>query len=285
MNATLIATAPRTGTALCFDLAAFGTAHATPDMISALRRCPGPAYGEPLPPAFFKHSDDQTVVGLSALLQAINRHGLGSTNFSDWAVLAGSNFLGRRVLVGVIDRFATEGAWGVSPHVIPHCTLHSVSGTLSLVLNSHGPNLGVGGGPGGIAESLLTAASLLSNGQLAGVWLVLTGWEPEPVPQPPGTTLQPDDAPVVPVCSAVALALVAARSGHESMRLRIVPRAKRRWSEWMANPNEEHEVFCLKSLLTALEDSDSPNSKMVWRLNGGLWAELEHVWSGAEEKV
>ena len=63
-----------------------------------------------------------------------------------WGILAASRFLGRSSLVVALDRFRSEGVWGVSPHLIPHYALHSPAGTLSLALGVHGPNLGIGGG-------------------------------------------------------------------------------------------------------------------------------------------
>ena len=282
MNATQCLAAPRSDTALSLDVVAFGTAAASPDMIPVLRRSPGPAFGEPLPPAFLKHSADQTIVGLSAVLDAIHRHNLGSASFADWGVLGASTYLGRLALVGVLTRYAADGAWGVSPHVIPHCTLHSVSGTLSLVLKSHGPNMGVGGGPGAAAEALLAAATLLSDNRLAGVWVVLTGWDPEPVPPAASTTPASHDVRVVPMCHAVTLALVAARPAHEGLRLRAALSATGGRADCTGEPSDE-DLFTAKSLLLALESPDFLHQRTAWRLGGGGRVELEHLGIGAED--
>ena len=71
----------------------------------------------------------------------------------------------------------------MSPHLIPHYALHSASGTISLGLGLHGPNLGVGGGLHAGAEGFLAALTWLTMGSAPGVWLVLSGWWPELVPE------------------------------------------------------------------------------------------------------
>ena len=78
-----------------------------------------------------------------------------------------------------LPRFLAEGAWDVSPHMIPHRSLHSVSGSVSQALKIHGPNFGVGGGPGCEAEVLLAGAALLEGMRLPGVWVVITRLDPE----------------------------------------------------------------------------------------------------------
>src|SRR5205085_11137593 len=124
-------------------------------------------------------------------------------------------FIGRVALAAAMHRFAAEGAWGISPHLIPHRSLHALSGTVSQGLKIHGPNFGVGGGPRAAAEGLLAAAALLGSRPLPGVWLVLTGWQPEPVPDAHGHTATPS------VCGAVALALLPGRQDWRGLRLRM----------------------------------------------------------------
>jgi hypothetical protein len=190
------------------------------EAVAELRRRPGPVCGEPLPPAFLKHADEQTVVGLAAVYQAIHDHGLtpaaGTAPFSGWGVLAAPRFLGRPTLVGALQRFAAEGAWGVSPHLIPHRSLHSISGTVSLALKIHGPNFGVGGGPGAAAEVLLSAATMLECRRVPGVWVVLTAMDPEEPPEEAGR-------PAPGACFAgLALALTPVGVDRPAVRLRIV---------------------------------------------------------------
>ena len=106
--------------------------------------------------------------------------------YEGWGVVAASRFLGRANLARALQSFLAEGVWGTSPHLIPHFALHSASGTISLGLGLHGPNLGVGGGLHAAAEGFLAALTWLSSGNVPGVWLVLSGWSPELVPDRTG---------------------------------------------------------------------------------------------------
>src|SRR5438445_4469078 len=168
------------------DIAAFGSVHFTLDLFPALRQKPGPGIGQSLPNNFLKHADEQTVVALAAVLQAIEQFRMSEICFDGWGVAAAPFFLGRATLVQALQRYAAEGAWGLSPHFIPHRSQHAISGTISQALKIHGPNFGAGGGPGAAAEALLAGAVLLEGSRLPGVWVVLTGWDPEYVPDPEG---------------------------------------------------------------------------------------------------
>jgi hypothetical protein len=198
-------------------VAAFASVRLPYDALPAIRRNPESVLGSPLPPATFKHLDDQTVAGLAAVFRACADHGLDATAFRAWGVLAAPHFLGQTTTVTALQRFQAEGAWGVSPHVIPHHSLHSVSGTVSQVLKIHGPNLGVGGGRAGTGEALLAAAAWLGRRRVPGVWVVVTTLDThgriddEGRPEP-GTA-----------CVGLALALLPARAGSAGLRLRLMP--------------------------------------------------------------
>src|SRR5262249_42903991 len=116
-----------------------------------------------------------------------------------------------------LQNFLAEGVWGTSPHLIPHFALHSASGTISLALGLHGPNLGVGGGLHAAAEGFLTALTWLSSGAVPGVWLVLTGWSPELVPDRAG------GLPMAVECHALAIAMkaIGPSAGRGAIRVRI----------------------------------------------------------------
>jgi hypothetical protein len=178
--------------AVCCEIAAEAVVRANLDSLEELRRHPGPIHGEPLPASLLKHADEQTIAGLCSVYQAIAKAGLQTTCFCDWGVVAAPRFLGRPTMASAVQRFIAEGAWGVSPHLIPHRSLHSISGTVSQALQIHGPNFGVGGGPSGTVEALLAATALLVRKKLPGVWVVLTCLSP-PLPpdeagrMPPGT--------------------------------------------------------------------------------------------------
>jgi hypothetical protein len=256
---------PLAGSTRCSDVAAFGTVRATAEMLPSLRQRPGPPGREPLPPSFLKHADEQTVASLAAVFQAIHSHNLATTCFTDWGVLAAPRFLGRVTMAAALKKFAVEGAWGISPHMIPHRSLHSISGTVSQALRIHGPNFGVGGGPGAAAEVLLAATAMLVGECVPGVWVVMSGWDPEPVPERNGQA-------AASVCAAVALALVAPRPEWAGPRLRIAPCGT---AERPPRGPSTHDPFSLEGLLVALAEADLPPTTVVWSLDGGGRIELE----------
>lgn len=172
--------------AVCCDIAADAVVRANLETVEELRRHPGPVPGQAVPTSLLKHADEQTIAGLCAVYQAIVNGGLQATCFCDWGVVAAPRFLGRPTMAAALQRFASEGAWGVSPHLIPHRSLHSISGTISQALKIHGPNFGVGGGPNRTVEALLAAAALLNGKKLPGVWVVLTCLNPELPPDETG---------------------------------------------------------------------------------------------------
>jgi len=140
--------------------------------IAALRKVPAP--GHSFPVSLLKNADEQTVVVLGALMAAVDRLGLPLHRYRDWGVLAAPRFIGRDCIGQAIPEYTREGPWSVSPHIIPHRSLHSTSGTLTLALGSGGPNHGVGGGPEGESEGLLCALALLVERAVPGVWLALS---------------------------------------------------------------------------------------------------------------
>jgi hypothetical protein len=239
------------------DLAAAAVIRAAPAELPALRQKPGRVAGEPLPTTFLKHSDEQTVVGLSAVLRAIEDHGLTRHDFRDWGVVAVPRFFGRGAFAIALERFRAEGAWGISPHLIPHRTLHSLSGSVSQALKIHGPNFGAGGGPASVIEGLLCAAALLAGGTVPGVWLVMTGWQPELAVDRQGNPTTPDVA-----CQGVALALVPPTPGSRS-RLHVTAAG--------AKVSCPDGPFTLEALTTAIAET----SAGCWELPGSGSMALE----------
>jgi hypothetical protein len=212
--------------------------------VPALRRRPGPVpagWGR-VPPSLLRYSDEQTIAATSSVFAAIDSMGSHPDQFQGWGVVAASRFLGRANLAVALRSFMAEGVWGTSPHLIPHFALHSASGTISLALGSHGPNLGVGGGLHSAAEGFLTALTWLSTGVVPGVWLVLTGWSPELVPDPTGSAAHAGE------CLALALALVRPGTDVLLPTLRVVvttdyvherlPLDLARLAERLARPDE-----------------------------------------------
>src|SRR5205823_5171037 len=104
---------------------------------------------------------------------------VAEADFSNWAIVSSSRNLGRSAFATVIDNYRSEGPWGVSVQVIPHCTAHAIAGTISLALASHGPCIGAGSGSVGELDALLSVASILRQANWCGAWVVFTGWSPE----------------------------------------------------------------------------------------------------------
>lgn len=160
---------------------AFGAARAAFDDVAALRKAPGPPGTPKVAYSLLKHADEQTVLGLSAVLRAMADFGLADRSFGEWGVIAAPRFLGRIQGSAHIDRHRRQGASSVSPLIIPHLSLHSMSGTISLALGARGTNFGAGGAAGHLGEGLLAAWCARQDG-VPGLWLVATAWDPEPTP-------------------------------------------------------------------------------------------------------
>jgi hypothetical protein len=227
-----------------------------------------------LPASLVKHADDQTIVALAVTFRAIERHQLAGTDFQDWCVLASPRYLGRSSLAASLQRYETEGAWGVSPHLIPHRSMHAVSGSISQALGIHGPNLGVGGGPNGAAEIFMAAAALLADKKLPGLWVIITGFDPEP---------QLDDLRRQPLngqfktrirCNGLAMALTPLTRTGIDASLHIFTSGIGR-PERGQRARELDTPFCrLENLLPALAGPSPLTGE--WKLLCGAWMRLQH---------
>jgi hypothetical protein len=252
----------------------------TDDELPGLRQRPGPAPGEPPPASFLRQADEQTVAGLVAVYHALRDHHLGTAGLAGWGVIAAPELLARAIMAPTLQRFAEEGAWGISPHLIPHRSLHAPSGTISQALGLHGPNFGVGGSPGAASEALLVAGALLAGGALPGLWVVLTGGAPT-------------EAGLV--WRAAALALVPDRPGLQAPRLHIAagpvpgpgwgPAAERFAASGPADAADDDPAawpaLTLGALLTVLSGARRLGEAR-WRLGCGGWVRLAPAGAGAE---
>ena len=228
------------------------------EVIPELRKKPGPVPAGTLSPAFLKHSDEQTVVGLSAVYQAMESGDLLGKDFSQWGVLGAPRWLGRNTVGAILSRFDVEGAWGVSPHLIPHRSLHSLSGTISLALKSQGANYGVGGSQGLIGETFLSALALLKRYDLPGVWAVFTQLDPEFPPIPSGQPVPGSTA----VAAAMALTPWNANSDLPCVRVHTS----------MAQSRDNSVP--LDSLIVALDRLKNGSPRQVLELEHGAWLEV-----------
>jgi hypothetical protein len=234
--------------------------------IADLRRQPGPPGRSVLPATFLKNADEQTVAGLSVILHAIAACGLQNTSFTDWGVLAAPRFLARSTMVVSLQRFMTEGAWGVSPHVIPHRSLHSLSGTISNALKMNGPNFGVGGGQAGATEVLLAALSMLERLHLPGLWVVWTALEPE------GELDMAGRADPATECRALAVALAPTSPDPKAITLQLEGS-----HSGPGNVDSElgREYFYLETLLNRLAATGERGGQVSHDLDGGLRVVLQ----------
>jgi hypothetical protein len=198
------------------DVVAIGSVKLTPQDLAHSRQDVGPPAGVKLASGFLKHAEEQTIAALAAVFQAIKQNGFEATSFADWYVIGAPRFVGRSGVAIALEKFKSEGAWGVSPHLIPHRSLHSISGAISQALKIHGPNFGVGGGRSAADEGLMVAASLVDQKSAPGVWVVMTGWNPEPDVTKPITEQES-------VCNGLALALVPAHADFAGWRLSLKP--------------------------------------------------------------
>jgi hypothetical protein len=209
MDSTLARIETRPQVDLAAEVVSYALSQLKRDELATTRRCPGPLPDGWAPPqhSILRHSDEQTIAAAHAVGNAlIGMDPADKGSIEDWGVLAAPRYLGRSSLVVALNRFRTEGVWGVSPHLIPHFALHSQAGTISLFLGTHGPNLGIGGGQNAATEGLLAALTWLSSGTVPGIWLVISGWAPELVPDEHGEPIEESE------CQALALALVRANS-------------------------------------------------------------------------
>lgn len=204
-----------------YSVAAWGSFHADVAQIDTLRQ-QEKVGNNPVAANFLRYADEQTVAGVVALNQTLARSDLAGTDFRRWGVLGCLQAPGRTIVGASLSRFATEGAWGVSPHIVPHRCLHSLSGTLSLGLKSEGPNFGVGE-----AEAVLPiAGSWLAQQRVEGVWAVITCMEPEYAAEL-GQTVVPRRN----VAHAVVLALMPDQDSA-AHRLTLSPTTERGNAPW-----------------------------------------------------
>jgi hypothetical protein len=199
----------------CLNLSSWGTARADLAAIAGMRKTLPTWAPKDTPGHFLKHADEQTVLAVSALDQAISSAGKSIDHYRNWAIIAAPRFIGRIAGTSTLERFSRGGGPAISPHVIPQHSLHSISGALSILLASRQPNFGVGGTGDSLAEGLL-ASLTFPAANCSGVWLVSTAWDPEPQLDDAGLCLN------APVCHAVALGMQLAAQNDACGQLRLM---------------------------------------------------------------
>lgn len=213
------------------------------------------------PNHFFKYSDEQTVLAVQAIDSLVARSGVPPL---PRPVIAAPQLFGRLGGSASLHKFRTGGGSAVSPHTIPQHSLHSVAGAISILLGSHAANVGVGGGPHAIAEGMLAAATLFSL-ETSGVWLVCTGFDPEPLPGDIASASQ-----AIGYAAVLALEKASGAAGSESGRLRL-----------LANPEPGKIAAAggatLPALVAALADAETniTGTALTWNYPGGITLELQ----------
>jgi hypothetical protein len=198
----------------CLSLAGWGTARADLASIAAMRKSLPSWVPAGTPGHFLKHADEQTVLAVAAVDQAIRATNSPTTAYDQWAIIAAPRFIGRLAGTAALDRFSRGGGSALSPHLIPQHSLHSPSGALSILLASRKPNFGVGGAADSLAEGLLAALTLPVT-DCQGVWLIGSSWDPEPQIDEQGSCINQ------PVGYAAALALQTAAASSSCGTLRF----------------------------------------------------------------
>lgn len=250
---------------LDLPIGAWGFAQAQFSEFDELRRKIPSWAAADTPAHFFRYTDEQTILAAWAIDDAMRRSGLRPDEMLDWGVIAAPEFLGRHQIANYLDRFHRNGGPRVSPNSIVQHSLHSVSGTLSILLSSKGPNVGVGGGREAFVEGLLSALTLFELQSNSGCWFVATAWDPAPLPDEQGNCLTPAR------CHAVALA-IRGPGGRTNGSLVL--------HDELARADEEppsSEPLSVPSLIQAIGRSElrgSP-SVMSWRLPWGATLGLD----------
>ena len=249
------------GSAVAFGLAGWATVRASSDQLAVLRKTPGLPADKTLSPGFLRNSDEQTVLALAAISRAMVSMGRPTASFANWGVVAAANSFGRSGTFQTLLDFRRDGAWGVTPHLIPHHSLHAISGTVSQALHIHGPNFGIGGGPSAVAEAFLAAATMISDNNVPGLWVVLTGHDPECLP---GASYQDAKPPIFCLAAAVALEPLDNANYASCLHISGVDHAPADWPE-----------LTLSDLLTMVESNVIAGR---WSLPGCGWVVLGKAW-------
>jgi len=108
---------------------------------------------------------------------------------------------------------------------------------------------------------------MLHGDRLPGIWIVLTGWTPEPVVQS-GEPLSADSR-----CTGFAIALTAARPGWRGPQIRLIPKNKL----CASSPSASADGLTIDSLYAGLSAPDVRATTVVWHLKDGARLELEHA--------
>ena len=185
--------------------------------IGGLRDGDFPPGGPRVQARFLRHCDEQTVVGVHAVLRAMTALSRPPSGHDRDAVVAASCQAGRIMAAKSLAQLKVGGAVTVSTHIVPQASLHSVAGAVSVALGMHGPHLGVSGGPDALAEGLLAAITLTRTTGCPRTWLVVTEWDDEPVLDATGGPTGD------PLCRGLAIAIEPGQAAALSLDVHAPP--------------------------------------------------------------
>lgn len=206
---------PSCNAGLAYWVASSATVESPLSEIPALREAPFPVGAPSLPGRFLRHSDEHTVIGMRAVLEAIAHFPDPRPSFEAFGVVGSPCLPGRMASARTLMQLQAEGPATVSPHIVPQCSLHALASAVSVGLSMHGPNIGIGGGPEAIAEGFITSLSLLDHSNIPGLWLVFTEWKNEPTLDAQG--IAPPDA----MCRGVAICLMPTQRGAARLTITL----------------------------------------------------------------
>lgn len=263
------------------ELAAWNVTRLSLPELAALRKQPGTRLPAHITPPFLKNSDDQTIATLAAIYAGVESLGLEREVYRNWGVVSASRYIGRGSFAATLHKYCKDGPWGVSVQVIPHNMLHSISSTISLALPCVGPCLGAGGGVNGEMDALLIAVNLLASGDIPGVWVTWSTWDPELVVDEAGKPASESH------CVATAMALIPLTSQVPRARMEFhlrssIATAQADNDQHVAPPMASSTLSnSLTSILQHVSDLQPRTFDVVCQLKGGL--DLDLSWRPSRE--
>lgn len=121
-----------------------------------------------------RNTDEQTLAGLMAVGEILERQPFTDEALQGWGVLTGPCWPGTHVAQAAVRQLHLEGPRGASLHLIANQSLHAQAATISLILRCRGPVFGVSGTRDHVPQTLLAGLVMLHDLQPPGVWIVLS---------------------------------------------------------------------------------------------------------------
>src|SRR5207248_10133193 len=107
----------------CLYLSGLGAARGDLPTIAALRKSLPAWAPKDTPGHFLKHADEQTVLAVAALDEAIRSSRCDVSDYQHWSIIAAPRFIGRIAGGVTLQRYTRGGGPAISPHLIPQHSL------------------------------------------------------------------------------------------------------------------------------------------------------------------